>query len=458
MASLLDSLNIGGSSLATQQLGLQVTGHNISNAATAGYHRQSVLFESLGGTGSGVRASGIRRSEDRFLLQQLGAQAGNYGMASARADTLNRLEDEVGGLDDLGLSSHMDRFYSGWRELAAAPHDTFQRTEALSQTEELVGAINRMASQFQATQEEADREVVRGVAEANAMIEEVAALNQEITENEAYGGDANSLRDRRDMLVEQLGELIGATSFVNDKGHSVVTLSGGIAVVTGVEAQLLDVEMDAETGFHDVVLQNTANMTVNGNMAGGRVKGFLEVRDTEVAGLKADLDAFAADFATAVNEVHRANFNLEGNDGINLIVPPTETEGAAANLAVNEEIVTNIDLLATSSTADGVPGNGIGSQMMSDLEFEQVAGGGERTLSESVNSILGDLGRAVRDAAHSEERNGMRFAQLTTLRQSNSGVSIEEEMIQLARFQRSFQAASRIVATVDEMLQTVLAL
>ena len=124
MASLLDSLNIGGSSLATQQLGLQVTGHNISNAATVGYHRQSVLFESLGGTASGVRAAGIRRSEDRFLLQQLGAQAGNYGMASAKADTLNRLEDEVGGLDDLGLSSYMDRFYSGWRELAASPHDT----------------------------------------------------------------------------------------------------------------------------------------------------------------------------------------------------------------------------------------------------------------------------------------------------------------------------------------------
>lgn len=458
MVSLLDSLNIGGSSLAAQQVGVQIAGHNISNAGTPGYHRQNISFQSLGGTTSGVRVAGILRSSNRFLEQQLGAQAGNYGMANAQAEALARLEDTVGALDELGLSSHLDRFYSGWRELAAAPHDGFQRVEALGNTEELVGAINRTAMELRETQNEADREIVRGVEEANSMIEEVAWLNSNITATEAIGEDTNGLRDRRDNLVEQLGELIGATSFINKKGQAVVSLSGGVGVVTGLSSQRLEAKMNSATGFYDVVIENVVNMPVNDKMAGGRIKGHLEVRDKTVAALAADLDTFAADFAASVNQIHRANFNLNGTDGVDLIAPPAATKDAARNLAVNALVAANPDLLAASGTAAGVPGNGVGAQGMADLEFDNVAGGNTRTLQESVNALLGNLGKAVKDAQHSEGRNAQRLNQLTTLRDSNSGVSVEEEMIQLARFQRSFQAASRVVAAVDEMLKTVVSL
>ncbi len=456
MASLLDSLNIGGTSLVTQQLGLQVTGNNIANASTEGFHRQQVVFESLGGTAQGVRLQGIRRMEDQFLMQQLGAQAGQYGRANARSESLSRLEEAVGGLGELGLSAYLDRFFSSWRELGGSPHDEFQRLDTVSTTEELATAINRTADQFSAAQKEADQEVVRGVAEANTMIKEIASLNHEIMENEAYGDAANSMRDRRDLLLQSLGDLVGATNFINDKGHAVVTLSGGTTVVTGIGTQLLETQLDAATGFHNVTVEGTTNMSLADSMSGGRVKGFLDVRDKDIAGRVRELDTFALDLATAVNNVHRSNFNLNGTDNVDLFTPPGTSQGAATSLKVNAAVVSDTSLLAASSTAGGIPGNGVGAMGMADLEFEDVAGGNSRKLSASVNQILTNLGYSVRDADQATERTSLRLRQLTNLRESSSGVSIEEEMIQLTRYQRSFQAASKIISAVDDMLGIVL--
>jgi len=115
-------------------------------------------------------------------------------------------------------------------------------------------------------------------------------------------------------------------------------------------------------------------------------------------------------------------------------------------------------LLAASNDATQVPGNGVGAQQMADIESANVGAGNSQTLSQSVNEVLTNLGYTVREAVDSEERNLLRFEQLQGLRESSSGVSIEEEMIQLSRFQRSFQAASRIVSTVDQMLAVIVQL
>ena len=145
-------------------------------------------------------------------------------------------------------------------------------------------------------------------------------------------------------------------------------------------------------------------------------------------------------------------------DNVNLFTPPTNPRGAATILEVNAAVVADTNLLAASSTAGGIPGNGIGAQALAELEFENVAGGNSRKLSASVNQILTNLGYSVRDADQAEERTSLRLRQLTNLRESSSGVSIEEEMIQLTRYQRSFQAASKIVSAVDDMLGIVLSI
>ena len=132
--------------------------------------------------------------------------------------------------------------------------------------------------------------------------------------------------------------------------------------------------------------------------------------------------------------------------------------GAAENISLNAALTGDPDLLAASSDAAQVPGNGVGAQAMADMEFQDVGAGNTQTLSESINQILTNLGYSVREAADSEERHLLRYEQLQGLRESSSGVSIEEEMIQLSRFQRSFQAASRIVSTVDQMLGVIVQL
>lgn len=458
MPTLLDSLSIGATSLSAQQLGLQITGHNISNAGTEGYSRQSLIFEPLGGAAQGVRPGGIRRASDQFLSNQLGAQAGNYGQASARASVLDRLEETAGNLGEFGLGANLDRFYSAWRGLAGAAHDEFERVDALSATQDLANAIRRTAEDFRSAQVNADKEVVRGVTQANELIDEIASLNRSIQEDEAYGDIASEMRDRRDLLAQRLGKLAGANSFVNSKGHMIVTLSGGMAVVSGVQSQKLEARLDTATGFHNVVMENSTNISVNDVMMSGQIKGYLSVRDTDIGSRLSELDTFAHDLVTAANAIHRGNFNLNGVDNVDLFTPIGTVAGAAFAIEVNEDLVGDPDLLAASSTATGIPGDGIGAQAMADLESATVAAGNTQTLSASVNRLFTNLGYSVREALESQDRQGQRFEQLQLLRESTSGVSIEEEMVQLSRYQRSFQAASKIIQTVDEMLELMVQL
>ncbi len=456
MAGLLDSLMIGGGALGAHQYGVQITGHNIANSATEGYHRQEVVTKSMRHNTFGVRTDSVRRSTDLFLSKQISSQSGQTGQAQTRADALGRLESTVGSLDDFGLSSHLDRFFSAFRELAASPHDVSHRNDVVRRTEQLAEGVQSAAVTLKDAQEEADLEIVQAVDEINEVAVEVAQLNHQIAEDESFGQQANELHDQRDMAIARLGELAGITHFFDDKGNAHVMVGRGLSIVSGTEVYELQAQGDPDTGMHNVVYASGQAIRLEDRLDASELSGYLQLRDRDIADRIGELDQFASDFATAINARHEANFDANGDAGEELIVAPTAVAGAAINMEVNSNISDDSSLIAAAVVATGAPGDGRGAQAIADIDGLDVAQGSTKRLTESVNEFLVNLGYSRRDADRSLERNSSRLDQLENLRETTSGVSLEEQMIQLNRYQRAFQAASRVVSTVDDLLGMIM--
>jgi flagellar hook-associated protein 1 FlgK len=287
-------------------------------------------------------------------------------------------------------------------------------------------------------------------------------LNQEIVENEAYGEDANELRDQRDSAARDLGELIGATSSFDDNGYLSIKLGGGINLVNRdktitLAARNIDENNDGtvDSPYFEVWTDSGVDFKVDERL-GGKLAGLMQLRDVDLADRAAELDEFAYDLASAANAVHEANFDLDGNAGEALFEALANVDGAAGLLSINANIENNVNLLAAADSAANAPGSGVGALALAQLEHSNVANSDTQTLSESANLLQTNYLFSLREALHAEEGSERRLGLLDQLRESHSGVSIEEEMMNLNKYQRAFQGASKVLTTVDQMLQTLI--
>ena len=462
MGGLYDALGVGLNTLVSHQAGIQVTGHNIANVNTEGFHRQQVQVKARGSGTYGIEVSKVRRHTDQYLARRLHAQEGSLGHSNARAAGLQSVEAVVGDHGEFGLSSTLDRFYASWRELSVFPQEASQRGETLTATQSLVNAVHRLDETIDDARTDANIEIGRLVGEVNVLINDVSRLNREIVENEAYGEDANELKDQRDQAARDLGELIGATSNFDEEGTLSIQLGGGINLVNRdktipLEAKNKDLDGDgtADSPYFEVWTSSGVDFNVDDRL-GGKLAGLIQLRDVDLAERAAEIDEFAYDLVNAVNAVHEANFDLDGNAGTELFDAVTSADGAAEALSVNENIEQDLDLLAAADSAANAPGSGVGALAIAQVEMANVADSGTQTLSESANLLQTNYLFSLREAIHSEEGSSRRLDLLDQLRESHSGVSIEEEMMSLNKYQRAFQGASRVLSTVDEMLQTVI--
>lgn len=462
MGGLYDALGVGLNTLVSHQAGIAVTGHNIANVNTEGFHRQEVQVKARGSGTYGIEIAKVRRHTDEYLARRLHAQEGTLGHSNARASGLQSVEAVVGNQGEFGLSATLDRFYASWRELSVFPQEASQRGETLTATQSLVNAINRIDSTIADAQDDANEEIGRVVGEINVLIADVSRLNREIIENEAYGEDANELKDQRDGAARELGELMGATTTYDEDGSISIQLGGGVNLVqrdTTIPLEVRNIDEDGDgivdSPYYEVWTDSGVGFKVNDRL-GGKLAGLFQLRDVDLQDRSDELDEFAYDLVNATNAVHEANFDLDGNAGLALFDALTSSDGAADAIMINSSIEDDVDLLAAADSAANAPGSGVGALAMAQIEQANVASSGTQTLSDSANLLQTNYLFSLREAIHAEEGSGQRLDLLDQLRESHSGVSIEEEMMSLSKYQRAFQGASKVLTTVDQMLQTLI--
>lgn len=456
MSNLFSLLNLGASALFTEQRASTVAGQNIANASTPGYTRQEVIRSSVPPNTWGVRVTSTDRANDEIVRRRLEDQLGLSGFADRRASRLSQLEDVAVDGGESGLLANFDAFFGSFRALEATPDDAAQRREVVAAGQTLASSMQRMAGDLERARVGLNQDIVGDIDQVNTLSADVARLNAAIKVAEAGGESANELRDQRDVALSGLAELTGAYGILDDDGDMTVVVNG---IVLAQKNQSYAVSaIPGSDGTVRLEIPGTTRGDVTGQFSGGAIGGSIAARDGAVADAIASLDQLAFDFASAVNGVHQSYVGLDGVGGRSFFAAPAAVTGAARNLQVDAAIAGDPSRIATATSAATLPGDNAGVTALNALESALVANGGTESLGEAARGIVSRLGTEVRSASSEETLQRGRLDALTAVREQTSGVSIEEQLLALDRSQRAYQAASKVIQTVDEMLETVLSL
>ncbi len=457
MGSLFSLLSVARDGLQAQSTGLAVTGQNISNINTPGYARRVVEMSArpvLGSSFGGVEATRVSRSFDRLSRGRVVEEHGRQGAADARASALSTLESIVapGGSS---ISDSLDGFFRSLDTLSGSPSDTSARLSVLGRAGDLAQRISGAADDLSTLRSDLLQRATGVAGEVNERLGRIATLNSQIAESTARGDGGADLRDQRDQLVQEVGDRIGARAIEDDAGR-VTLFAAGVALVDGSHASSLAVGTDL-AGNLQVQVKGTGSFEVDvtNSVTQGTLGGIREARDTDAPAAAAALDRFAFDLAGAVNAVHSSGVGLDGTGGRSLFTTSSSVSGAARSLTLNAALDGHPERVAASGGVAGLPGGNDVALRLAGLASAGL-GAGSATPSDRFASIVADVG--VRHAA-AESESALRadtVLQAESLRESASGVSLDEETINLTKFQRAFEASTRVLRTADELLDNLL--
>jgi len=435
--------------LLAQQRMLDTAGHNIANASTVGYSRQEAALVAspaleipsggiAGGAGahlgSGVDVQSFRRIRDQFVDLQYRAQNTNLGEWAARASALDRAELGLSEPGENGINEQLSKFWDAWSVLSTASGDQSPAKKALvEQASGLADAFRTVRSQIelaktQSYEEYADLARPASPGDAGGEIaqiaDEVAELNDVIKRFITAGDIPNDLLDRRDHLLDQLSEF-GQVS--------VEAQSNGTINVSFVDKLSAGTTYPVVTGSASTWAGPPA---ADAWSPGGRLGGLLDASKPggTLDGYLATLDGIAGALPTAVNAAYGGTF-FETGPG-----------PAAATLRVAAALVTDYRQVDPGSGASGSTDLALAVSQLRD----------HPNIDQAYRAFVAQVGSQVREANRQEGNSQVLTDAVENRRQSVSGVSLDEEMANLVRFQRSYQASSRAMSTMDEMLDVLI--
>jgi len=516
MTSTFHSIETAKRSLNTQTAALNTTGHNIANANTEGYSRQIVKMQAslpmeaygflrstaAGQMGTGVEFNSIERVRQSFLDDQFRNENSSLGNWAVKYDTLQKLEAVMNEPSNTGLRKVLDNFWSAWSDLSQDPQDITNRKIVKETTMALTDALNQISTQLDELTTDLNSNIALKATEANSLLQSVADLNKNITLLEGMGDNPNDLRDQRDLAIDKLSKLANVKVTQLDTGYQ-VTL-GGQVVVTG--DQVTPVTTDSLKAAYD-----------GGTLTGGEISGMITSRDIFVADYKNQMNQLADTLANGDIEItlpkgsvlpegtvldtggisvtySNANNNrtltadtkvtVKGINGllqlgysVNGTTPQaglplfTSKDGGAitaGNITLNTEIQSDPNKISTSmrvlnagtASETVVSGNNDMALAMAGLKTTKFDFGSalstKGTVDDFFSSIIGQLGVQAQEAERSTKNAQQLTEQVDLNRQSVSGVSLDEEMTDLIKYQHAYSAASRFMTTYDQLLDKLI--
>lgn len=451
--SLLNALHIGASGLRVASTGTNAVSHNVSNATTPGFSKRTVRVQTADpveryghGFGQGAKTSEIRRTADDIVNKRAAVSTGRQADASARFTSLSAIEDSFDATSGASLSNLLDNFYDDLNSLSQAPGDRTRRQELLVSADRLTEGFNEAADALLASTDAIDEELTQSMAEVQRKLDQVADFNGRIASATTGNGRAD-FQDQRDQLIYELAESIGVTAQFSADGQATL-LVGGHAVVTGPTARTVTFTQTA-TGAPKVELSTNSGVVDITTQVGGRAGGLLTA-STNASSYLADLNAWVDSFATSVNAQHALGFDAAGAPGADVF---TFTVGAeASTFAVDATLLADPDLFAAAGAATAATGDGDNLALIIDLEGQLLHTGATRTAADALADIYARVGRDVATASLEADRYGVELSDISALRESISGVDLDQEASDLMAWQASYEAAARVITTTNDLL------
>lgn len=456
MPNISRILGIARRALQAHQSAMNVASNNIANVNTEGYSRRRIELSAgrsiatpQGVLGSGVNIQGIERIRSSFIDQQLLNERPNFYQYEFKSTALNFIEDIFGEPSDFGLTRNMEDFFDSFHDLANDPESATARILVREKAVNLKNGFKRINRQLTDYRQQLNTELGQKVKEVNRLTTQIANLNEKIVNEEVGGDSANNLRDKRSLLLDKLSKLVDVKTIENASG-GINVIVGGRHLVVDTQAQELALSVESATAIGPkVVFKNGGQVA---GITNGSIKGILDIRDTQVADYLDQLDKLAVNIAQKINTIHSTGYNLDGITGTDLF---DANVTGAADFELNPAIIADANLIAASDALNE-PGNNNIALSLANLQGSLVMNDGDFTFSDFYNSLISSIGSQAQGSNFFRDSFAITVEKLEYNRESVSGVSLDEEMVNLIEAQQAFTAASRIVTTVDEMMQTIL--
>ncbi|MGJ3258660.1 MAG: flagellar hook-associated protein FlgK [Rhodospirillales bacterium] len=325
MGTLTLALRTAQSGLLANQQALDVTSRNISNVNTPGYSRKVVNFEnqSLVGAGSGVKISEIMRTIDEGLLKSFRLESSEYNELASQNTFWDRLQDLFGTPDaNTSLSHTITDFADAIESLVVSPNNALEHTEVVRRAEDVVAQMQQMSIAIQELRLQADQKLSDVAVEINSLVGEIDTLNDDIIASGSVSRETSDLKDQRDLKISRLSELIDIRYFSRTDGDVVIFTSSGRTLVDTVPPEVTHESASAVTpttthaegdfgGFFIGSRANPAN-DATGDIRDGQAKGLIDMRDTVLPNLQAQLDEMASSLRDVINQVHNRGVSFPG--------------------------------------------------------------------------------------------------------------------------------------------------
>lgn len=466
MSSIGGILSNARSAILANQTAIQVASHNIGNAQTEGYSRQRPLLSTshpqrFGNMwlGTGVNATDVIRVRDQYLDLSVRRETANASGFAARREILMQAQEVFGEPSESGLAATMDAFWSSWSDLANSPDSSGARSLVRQRGQQVVLTLNSYDRRLAELEDVTALRLESQVSELNSLLGRVAELNGRIITAEAGGGTASDLQDARDLAIEQASKLADIRVLPRNDGTIGIAL-GTMNVVDGNHARPVSLTIDrGDAGRLLSATVDVGSTTIldPGSALAGALDGIADVREA-----REHLDALARHITDQVNSFHNTDplfrdFFHNDPNGV-----------TAANIRLSDDITESaVNILAGPSGTDNSIALGIAglrdakfplTDALGDPILDRDGNPVENSLGGFYQDLVTDLAFRAQDADRAAAAAEILVNQVQTRRDSVSGVSIDEELIQLMRHQQAYAAATRLVSAADEMLQSLLAM
>ena len=337
---------IGTGALANAQAGVLTAGHNIANADTPGFSRQTVeikaneaFFSGSGFVGTGASVSAIKRSYDSYLVDHVRQSNSDAASQSTYLTQMKQIDDLLGD-PTAGLAPALNGFFQSVQTVSAQPADLSARQALVSSAQSLAVRFRSFDSQLTGMRDAVNRSIQTSVGTINSMAQQIANLNDRISRLAGVassGKQPNDLLDQRDAVLADLNKEVGANVVVASNGSYSVFLTGGQPLVLGNEAYALKAVADQENAAELQVSVAIGNQGASQlrlrteDIAGGKLGGFLSFRREGLTDTQNALGRIAIAVGSSVNDQHHLGVDLNGKFGGDLFAIPVPVVIANAN-------------------------------------------------------------------------------------------------------------------------------
>lgn len=446
------ALEVAKNSLGTYQRALDVTSHNIANANNAKFSRQRITFgteqstmQNMTEIGAGVKIEDILRVRDNLTDIQIRSYNQKFADTSKRSVLFEHIEGLFSEPTELGLSNTLTSFFNSWDELAVTPNSTPLRRNVINNAKSVAGQINNIYEGLNQVKSDVQFEAIEKTEKLNSLIKEIQSLNNQVGTAKINNQPANDLLDKRDELIDELSKLANI-NVVFDKNSSASISIGGVFAVDQYNYTEFKVSVQNEKM---VISKKDGSGIVNLNS--GELSALTDVYTNKVPEYLSFIENIGNAIMNSVNELHITGYTITEPPQSNI---KFFESFAGGELKINTKILEDPGFIAVSS--NGEAGNSDLALLIAGIKNKKIIG--DESINDYYVSLLSNIGTEKQVNDEYVESNQLVLNQLEQQKSSYSGVSVDEEMTNIIKFQRSYEASAKLIRVADEMLETLLSM